>query len=156
VEVAKVTSKGQITIPISIRRKLEINEGDKVLFIYKPDGVMMVNPNALQGGETGDVVEAAETEMAAEAIAALKERSAKSTPAASTVQSEDSPSAAEDFNEQELKEDIAAAAAGAPAQQETQRPVPPPIEEPAPPDKHISGLNLGTLLDDIRSIGSNI
>ena len=32
-ELAKVTSKGQITIPIEIRRKLGIKEGDKVLLI---------------------------------------------------------------------------------------------------------------------------
>ena len=47
-EMAKVTSKGQITIPVSIRRRLGINEGDKLLFLEKPDGVMMVNPNSLQ------------------------------------------------------------------------------------------------------------
>lgn len=32
-ELAKVTSKGQITIPIDIRKKLGITEGSKVLFI---------------------------------------------------------------------------------------------------------------------------
>ena len=46
-EMAKVTSKGQITIPVSIRRKLGINEGDKLLFIDRPDGVLVVNPNML-------------------------------------------------------------------------------------------------------------
>jgi len=45
--MAKVTSKGQITIPVSIRRKLSINEGDKLLFIERQDGIMMVNPNML-------------------------------------------------------------------------------------------------------------
>ena len=49
-EMAKVTSKGQITIPVSIRRRLDINEGDKLLFIDRPEGVMMVNPNLLPGG----------------------------------------------------------------------------------------------------------
>ena len=47
-EMAKVTSKGQITIPVSIRRRLEINEGDKLLFIEKNDGFLMVNPNRFQ------------------------------------------------------------------------------------------------------------
>lgn len=46
-EMAKVTSKGQITIPVSIRRRLEIREGDKILFIDSPDGVIMVNPDLL-------------------------------------------------------------------------------------------------------------
>jgi len=50
-EMAKVTSKGQITIPVSIRRRLNIDEGDKLLFLDSPDGgVIMVNPNMLQGG----------------------------------------------------------------------------------------------------------
>ena len=42
-ELAKVTSKGQITIPIDIRKKLGIKEGDKVLFIEEGDKVMLVN-----------------------------------------------------------------------------------------------------------------
>jgi len=154
VEVAKVTSKGQITIPISIRRKLEINEGDKVLFIYKPEGVMMVNPNMLQGGTDG-VVEAAETEMAAEAVAAMKERgAAKDAPkAAATVAAEPVAAPIEPDTEEAIVEEYAAATEPA---REAPRPVPPPIDEPPPPDKHVAGLNLGTLLDDIRSIGSNI
>lgn len=32
-ELAKVTSKGQITIPVDIRQKLGVKEGDKVLFM---------------------------------------------------------------------------------------------------------------------------
>lgn len=32
-EVAKISSKGQITIPISIRNDLQLNAGDKVLLI---------------------------------------------------------------------------------------------------------------------------
>jgi len=49
-EMAKVTSKGQITIPVSIRRRLNIDEGDKLLFIDRPEGVIMVNPDMLPGG----------------------------------------------------------------------------------------------------------
>ena len=48
-EMAKVTSKGQITIPVSIRRRLNINEGDKILFIDSPEGIIMVNPDMLTG-----------------------------------------------------------------------------------------------------------
>ena len=47
-EMAKVTSKGQITIPISIRRSLDIHEGDKLLFLERPNGFMMVNPSTYQ------------------------------------------------------------------------------------------------------------
>jgi len=32
-EIAKVSSKGQITIPIEIRKKLNLKEGDKVVFV---------------------------------------------------------------------------------------------------------------------------
>ena len=42
-ELAKVTSKGQITIPIEIRRKLGLKEGDKVLFIEEGDKIMIMN-----------------------------------------------------------------------------------------------------------------
>ena len=43
-ELAKVTTKGQITIPIAIRKRLGIKDGDKLLFVEKQDGVVMVNP----------------------------------------------------------------------------------------------------------------
>ena len=42
-ELAKVTSKGQITIPLEIRKKLGVKEGDKVLFIEEQGRVVMVN-----------------------------------------------------------------------------------------------------------------
>jgi len=42
-EIAKVTSKGQITIPIAIRKSLGLREGDKVLFMEQDGRVMMVN-----------------------------------------------------------------------------------------------------------------
>ena len=42
-ELAKITSKGQITIPISIRRKLGVKDGDKILFVQDGDKVIIVN-----------------------------------------------------------------------------------------------------------------
>lgn len=42
-EIAKVTSKGQITIPIAIRKALGLREGDKVLFLEQDGRVLMVN-----------------------------------------------------------------------------------------------------------------
>ena len=42
-EIAKVTSKGQITIPIAIRKALGLREGDKVLFMEQDGHVVMVN-----------------------------------------------------------------------------------------------------------------
>ena len=143
-EVAKVTSKGQITIPISIRRKLEINEGDKVLFIYKPEGVMMVNPNNMQSGIDEDVVETADKEISA------ANETAKSEPKLTAPEMK-APPATETGSEDEK-----AVVAATETTQAVPRPVPPPIEEPEKPDTHVGGFNLNTLLDDIRSIGSNI
>lgn len=42
-ELAKVTSKGQITIPIEIRKKLGLREGDKVLLVEEQGRVIMMN-----------------------------------------------------------------------------------------------------------------
>lgn len=42
-DVAKVTSKGQVTIPIDIRRKLGIKEGDKILFLEEAGRVFLMN-----------------------------------------------------------------------------------------------------------------
>ncbi len=41
IETAKVTSKGQITIPIDIRRKLGIKDGDKVIFIEENGRIVL-------------------------------------------------------------------------------------------------------------------
>ena len=40
-ELAKVTSRGQITLPLAIRRKLDVKEGDKVVF-YEENGRIVV------------------------------------------------------------------------------------------------------------------
>lgn len=45
-ELAKVMSKGQVTIPINIRKKLNLKEGDKILFIEK-DGNMVIANSAM-------------------------------------------------------------------------------------------------------------
>ncbi len=42
-ELAKVTSKGQITIPVEIRKKLGIKNGDKILFIEEAGKIYMIN-----------------------------------------------------------------------------------------------------------------
>lgn len=40
-ELAKVTSRGQITLPLAIRRKLDVKEGNKVVF-YEENGRIVV------------------------------------------------------------------------------------------------------------------
>lgn len=42
-KLAKVTSKGQVTIPVEIRKKLGIKNGDKVLFIEDAGRIYMMN-----------------------------------------------------------------------------------------------------------------
>ena len=39
---AKVTSKGQITLPVALRRRLGVKPGDSVVFMAKGNEVMMV------------------------------------------------------------------------------------------------------------------
>jgi len=46
-ELAKITSKGQITLPITIRRKLNLKDGDKVAFIEKDGEYKIINPTKL-------------------------------------------------------------------------------------------------------------
>ena len=41
---AKVMSKGQITLPIDIRKRMSLSTGDRVALIYEKDRVIMVNP----------------------------------------------------------------------------------------------------------------
>ena len=42
-ELAKVTSRGQITIPAAIRKLLGVKDGDKVLFVQEGSKVVMMN-----------------------------------------------------------------------------------------------------------------
>lgn len=40
--VSTVTSKGQITIPVELRKYLDIREGDKLSFVIEDDGSVRV------------------------------------------------------------------------------------------------------------------
>lgn len=42
-EIATVTSKGQITIPISIRKLLNLDKGDKVILDEENGKIVMIN-----------------------------------------------------------------------------------------------------------------
>ena len=46
-ELAKITTKGQITLPIKIRRHLNLNDGDKIAFIEKDGQYIIINPTML-------------------------------------------------------------------------------------------------------------
>jgi AbrB family looped-hinge helix DNA binding protein len=42
-ELAKITLRGQITIPVEIRKKLGVKDGDKVVFIEENGRIVMEN-----------------------------------------------------------------------------------------------------------------
>lgn len=45
--LARVSSNGQVTVPIEIRRSLGLKAGDKILFFQKPNGeIVMTNASA--------------------------------------------------------------------------------------------------------------
>lgn len=41
---AKITSKGQITLPAVLRKRLNLQPGDELLFEIKPDGEIKISP----------------------------------------------------------------------------------------------------------------
>ena len=177
-EMAKVTSKGQITIPVSIRRRLNIEEGDKLLFIDRPEGVVMVNPDMLSGGK-------------AEEMKPVKsETSRRSAPPLFDGAVKEAKGAGAHETARTAEDDPQAAAAAAPVSTaelpvasvaEIEKPAPAPVADPAesaakpapdadealqsseaPPSVKRSsapqprGIDLDSLLDEIRSIGSKI
>ena len=46
-ELAKLTSKGQLTVPVAVRKKLCLKEGDKVVFLSDDDGIRIANASLL-------------------------------------------------------------------------------------------------------------
>jgi len=42
-ELAKITMRGQITIPVEIRKKLGVKDGDKVVFLEENGRIIMGN-----------------------------------------------------------------------------------------------------------------
>ena len=47
IDVSRVTTKGQVTIPLEFRKKLKIKEGDKVVFIEKDGLIFIGNSNRI-------------------------------------------------------------------------------------------------------------
>ena len=42
-ELAKITTRGQITIPVEIRKKLGVKDGDKVIFLEESGRIIVEN-----------------------------------------------------------------------------------------------------------------
>jgi len=47
-DLAKISDNGQITVPVEIRRLLGVKSGDKILFVQKPNGEIVVNNASAQ------------------------------------------------------------------------------------------------------------
>jgi AbrB family looped-hinge helix DNA binding protein len=41
--LARVSTDGQVTVPVEIRRKLNLKEGDKILFFERSNGEVVIN-----------------------------------------------------------------------------------------------------------------
>ena len=61
-DVARISIKGQVTIPIGVRRRLGLYEGDKVIFMEKDDNIVLLNPNRLAWQELQKAFEGAAEE----------------------------------------------------------------------------------------------
>ena len=46
-DMARISIKGQVTIPIAIRKMLGLKEGDKVVFAEKEGNIVLLNSNRL-------------------------------------------------------------------------------------------------------------
>ncbi|MGL6197771.1 MAG: AbrB/MazE/SpoVT family DNA-binding domain-containing protein [Lachnospiraceae bacterium] len=46
--LAKISANGQITVPVEIRRLLDLKSGDKILFFQKPNGEIVINNASAQ------------------------------------------------------------------------------------------------------------
>ncbi len=44
---ATVTSKGQITIPQPVRQRLGLHAGDRIDFVFEPDGKLVLHPKKI-------------------------------------------------------------------------------------------------------------
>ncbi len=74
--VTVVTRKGQVTLPVEIRRRLGLKEGDKVAFVEDEQGIQVVRPESVVARTAGmlksdlPVVSADEERQAVEQVIA--------------------------------------------------------------------------------------
>ena len=56
VEFAKLTSKGQVTIPVAVRKALGLKQGDKLVFVQDGNGFRIINAATLNFATQGGAV----------------------------------------------------------------------------------------------------
>ena len=61
--LAKVSANGQVTIPVEIRRRLQLKEGDKILFIERKGEIVITNASATIIAQAQDVFAGAANEF---------------------------------------------------------------------------------------------
>ena len=61
-ELAKITSKGQVTIPRNIREKMNLKKGDKLVFFEENDKFFIQNSNSFRLSEFQKAMEGAAKE----------------------------------------------------------------------------------------------
>ncbi len=71
VEVATVTSKGQVTLPSSIRKKLGLRKGSKLIFLEEGEGVRLLAGEDLEKRFAVFEGRAAETNLTPRRLSAL-------------------------------------------------------------------------------------
>jgi antitoxin PrlF len=74
---ATVTSKGQITLPVEVRRALRLDPGDAVTFEPSGDGAFVIRPEAGEIRKLKGVVAAPGEPVALEAMDAAIRRRAR-------------------------------------------------------------------------------
>jgi AbrB family looped-hinge helix DNA binding protein len=73
VEDARITRKGQVTLPAAIRRQLNLKRGDRVTFLMKGNDVRL-SPGSSPVERTKGVVREHESPLSAEQLRATTER----------------------------------------------------------------------------------
>ncbi|MDR0929414.1 MAG: AbrB/MazE/SpoVT family DNA-binding domain-containing protein [Oscillospiraceae bacterium] len=61
-DMARISTKGQVTIPVEIRRKLGLRAGDKVVFVEQEGNVLLLNSNRMAWTELQTAFEGAAEE----------------------------------------------------------------------------------------------
>jgi len=67
-QTAKLTSKGQVTVPHSIRKKLKLNEGDRIAFVEREGKIELVNSNDIAFAKVRDAFDGEADKLGIETI----------------------------------------------------------------------------------------